>query len=411
MNTRTVIPAARPVRLCGLGPLVAAQVLSGTGAWSALIAAQTHLAFRAHGGSWALTALASAWGVPPIALRRASGALLIRLGPRPLGAAAAAVAAACAGALALVPPERGTLLALMSALGCAKALLSPALDTQAAWRRRGGDASADSVWLTLAAAAPLVSGPILATAVSGPSAPTAAFTAAATAYLLAGVGVLLVPATRPIAKPCDDPAGCGAERQAAPHPRELVSVLRLSAVAWFGYGAFNVLEPVFVRDSLHGTGRTFALLTVVSGLGGIPMGAAVRRLPTLLRAPIGVPAAAALVGATQLAYVGTGLLPVAVAASTAWGATAGLLGAASRTRLLILSPTVRHGEVISRWRAAQALGTVLPLLGVATAADAIGARTALVVVSILTLAAGAAACVPAARTSAHNAPARQRMNA
>jgi hypothetical protein len=62
---------------------------------------------------------------------------------------------------------------------------------------------------------------------------------------------------------------------------------------------------------------------------------------------------------------------------------------------------------MSRWRAAQALGTVLPLLGMSAVADATGTRTTLAAVSILTLTAGAAACVPAART----APARERVNA
>lgn len=412
MSARTVIPAARgAARPGGLGLLVAAQVLAGTGAWTALIAAQAYLVFRAQAGSWPLTALAAASGAPPIVLRRASAALLTRIGPRPVGAAAAAAAAACAAALSLAPPGRTTLLSLMAALGCAKALISPALDTQAAWRSHGGDAPTDSVWLTLAAAAPLVSGPLPATAVSGPSALPAAFTAAAAAYLLAGASVLLMPAVRPTPQHPDDAPGGGAARQGAPPPRELVRALRLCAVVWIGYGSFSVLEPEFVRNALHGTGRTYAVLTVVSGLGGIPMGAAVRRLPALLCSPVGVPAAAVLVGATQLAYVGTGLLPVAVIASTAWGAAAGLLGAASRTRLLILSPAARQGEVMSRWRAAQALGTVLPLLGLATVADATGARATLAAVSILTLAAGTAACVPAARTARHTATARERVNA
>jgi hypothetical protein len=167
-------------------------------------------------------------------------------------------------------------------------------------------------------------------------------------------------------------------------------MLRLTLLAWLGYGCFGVLEPVFVAENLHGSARTYALLTAVCGLGGVPTGLVLRRRTALLREAGTVSLATAAVGATQLAYIATGELPIALCASAGWGAAAGLLGAATRTRLLILSPPQAAGEVMSRWRAAQAAGTLLPLLAVAALAQAISTRTTLGLISTLTLAGGVA---------------------
>jgi MFS family permease len=162
----------------------------------------------------------------------------------------------------------------------------------------------------------------------------------------------------------------------------------LGFTLWLTFGAFLVLEPVFVRDVLGRSVTTFALLQTVFGIGLVGAGLALPRLRRSLDTPSRMSLVIAAAGVAATAYAATPLLPVAFAASFAWGVSVALFSAPSRTLLLQRTPESAHGRVLGAWQAVNSLGQLLPALAVPVLAG-LGTQAVLVGVGVLLAGVGA----------------------
>ncbi|HEY1619754.1 MAG TPA: MFS transporter [Streptosporangiaceae bacterium] len=346
--------------------LAAAQAAGQTGSWAALVAALPLALQRRDPASW-LALVNAAWAGPAM-LSQLAGPAIDRYGPRItgsmcwLGAAACAIACCAARDLpALLVP-----LGLMSAFrGCGVA----AGDTAPTWLPRPPDLARAGSCLVVAAAVPVLAGPLGSATLLAHADASAAWLAAAVLLGVAATGSMTVPARRPAPAPSPDTrsAPAGQRRSSG----SLAVVLAITAGVWLSYGALEILQPLYVRQVLHASLSLYAWTMTAFALGGTAgalLTAGVRgKLPQ-----IRVPAAALAVAAGERIFTATSSPATALAGAAAWGAAAAVFSVTSRTAILSAAPAHRHGQALSTWRAVQSAAGVAPAAITGTLTTAIG---------------------------------------
>lgn len=373
--------------------LASGQALNAIGSWCALVALWGFASFRFHASAADLAVLGLAWAVPAMLLGPVAGIPVDRFGPKWVLVVADSVAAVVALTF-LLADSYAALVVLGAVEGATKAFGEPAF--QALAPRIVPDeqlASANGV-LAMASQSAIALGPLLAAGAIAAFGLEGAFVVNAVTYVI-GVLVLL-------------PFHVGPARDAADHPSRTAAIvaevregwrvvvtrpalkglLLLAATVYVTWGAFVVVEPIYVREVLHGSPTLFALLQTSFGVGLVASGIVVTRLGDRMVKWSVVCAAASASGVAAMLYVGTASVAVAFGGLLLWGTVTGLLIAPMRTLMQRAAPVDAHGRVFAFDGMVHSAGDLVSLPLVGLAAGAVGVQLAGVAVGAVPLAGG-----------------------
>jgi MFS family permease len=367
------------------------QAVNAIGSWCALVALWGFASFRFDAGPSDLALLGLAWALPAVLLGPIAGIPVDRFGPKRVIVIADSIAAAVA-LLFLLADSFSALILLGAVEGITKAFSEPAF--QALPPRIVPDdrlAAANGV-LSTATMSSLALGPLLAAVSIAAFGVEGAFVVNAATYLV-GVLVLLPFRIGPA------PVAAGTETQGVvAEIREGLRVVRarpelrrlfvLAGSVYLIWGAFVVVEPIYVREVLHGTPTLFAMLQSTFGIGLVLTGIVVARLgDRLVRwsvvciAAIGSAAGAAL-------YVGTATVAIAFVGLFLWGVVTALLISPMRTLMQRAAPVETHGRVFAFDGMVHSTADLVSLPVVGLAAGLVGVQVAGVGMAVLPLAGG-----------------------
>jgi MFS family permease len=368
------------------------QAVNAIGSWCALVALWGFASFRFDAGPSDLALLGLAWALPAVLLGPIAGVPVDRLGPKRVIVIADTLAAGVA--LLFLLADSFTALILLGAVeGITKAFSEPAF--QALPPRIVPDdrlAAANGV-LSTASQSAIAFGPLLAAVSIASFGVEGAFVVNAATYLV-GVLVLLPFRIGPAsARPTDETS-----RSVVTEIRDGVRVVRarpelrrlfvLAGSVYLIWGAFVVVEPIYVREVLHGSPTLFAMLQSTFGVGLVVTGIVVARLGDRLVRWSVVCAAAIGSAVGAVLYVGTATVAVAFVGLFLWGVVTALLIAPMRTLMQRASPVEAHGRVFALDGMVHSTGDLLSLPLVGLAAGLVGVQAAGVAMAAVPLTGG-----------------------
>jgi len=196
------------------------------------------------------------------------------------------------------------------------------------------------------------------------------------------VGAILIwpVKVRPMAKH-EDSGGSWSElregfRIAYGNPR-LRFYIWLGSSVWLLFGMFSALEPLFYRDILGVEVETLGWVNSIFGIGLIGGTLIAGRLPESFRTATWLTILVGMNALGVLAYVGTDILGVVVAAGFCWGLIIGQMAPLHRTMLQINSPENAVGRIMGVHHVHSEVGHLLPLAFAPALAAAIGVQQTL----------------------------------
>jgi MFS family permease len=350
--------------------LVAGQAVNGIGSWCAIVALWGYASFRFDAGPGAIALLGLAWSLPPVLLGAVAGIPIDRLGPKRVLMIADALAAVVSLTF-LLAGSFPVLVALATLHGCTNAFSEPAL--QALPPRLVPDdrlVEANAV-LGAASQSAIVVGPVVAALAIGFIGIQGAFVIDALTYV---VGVLvLVPISI-------GAVGVARRSSVVEEVREgfrmvrrrprLRLILGMSGCVYVIWGAFLVIEPVYVRDVLHGSPTMLALLQATFGIGLLATTVVVTRLGDRVARVRIAAAATAASGVAAALYIGTAVPVVAFVGIGVWGCVTSFFIVPARTLMQRAAPVETHGRVMALDGTINGGGSLvaLPIVGVVAAA-------------------------------------------
>jgi hypothetical protein len=361
--------------------LTAAQAAGQTGSWAALVAALPLALSRPDPALW--LALVNAVWAGPAMLSQLAGRPIDRYGPRRVGAVCWAAAAVCSlGALAT-----GHLPAVVVPLGLMSAFRGAGVaagDTAPTWLPHRPDLTRAGSWLMIAAAIPVLVGPLGSATLLAYLGSRPAWLVVTGLFVFGAIGSALVPAIRPVPAPLDDAdladiaAADAAAVQPKPAPRfrgRFVAILVITAGTWLSYGALEILQPLYVKQGLHSSLIMYGWMMVAFALGSVAAALAAVPLRRITASRWTVPFAVLAVAAGERLFTGTSSVSYAFAGSAVWGAAAALFTLASRSAILSAIPAESHGRALSTWRAIQSSADIAPtaIIGQLTAVAGLSA--------------------------------------
>jgi predicted MFS family arabinose efflux permease len=339
-----------------LALLVSGQALNGIGSWCAIVALWGFASFRFDAGSTAIALLGLAWSLPPLLLGSLAGVPIDRLGPKRVLMVADALAA------------------IVSLLF----LFAGSFPVQA------------NALLGAASQSAIVFGPLLAAVAIGVIGIEGAFVIDALTYVV-GVLVLIPIAIGHRAETQVDSSVASEIREGfrvvQRRPR-LRLLLGMSGCVYMIWGAFLVIEPVYVREVLHGSPTMLALLQATFGVGLLLTTLAVTRLgERVARVRIAAVAAAAS-GVAATLYIGTAIPAVAFIGIGVWGCVTSFFIVPAQTLIQRAAPVETHGRVMALDGTVNSGGhlVALPLVGLAAAAA--GVQVAGIAFAVVPIAGG-----------------------
>lgn len=361
-----------------LALLVVGQAVNAIGSWCALVAIWGFASFHFDASPSEIALLGLAWALPPVLLGPFAGVPVDRLGPKRVLIAADAAAAGVA-LLFLFAGTFETLVLLAALDGVTKAFAEPAF--QSLPPRLVGDdqlAAANGLLATASQSA-IAFGPLLGAVAIGAFGFEGAFVVDSLTYLV-GIAVLVPFRIGPAPRSATNAPSAGAVRSITNEVRDGVRLVRarpalrrlllLGVSVYLIWGAFIVVEPIYVREVLHGTPSTFALLQTTFGVGLLGMGLLVTRLGDRVVGWPVVCAAAVGSGLAAAVYVGTSNEVVAFCGIFGWGVVTAFFIAPFRTLMQRATPVEMHGRVFALDGTLHNLGDLvsLPLVGLTAAA-------------------------------------------
>jgi len=382
--------------------LLAGQSVNAIGSWASAIVLWGFAAYRFNASPAAISVTVVCWSVPPAVLSPLTGGLTDRFGPRVmliagyLGAAAAGLAMAAAGSLAVLD-------GLAVAYGVARSLSGPAGSALPPRVVQPDDLLAANSLLGVTSSIGQVAGPLAASVLLATAGFGAAFVADAATYL-AGVVVLLplplLPAPAP-SGPMPTPPDRGARLRAAAAGAIAVTRdpgLRRVALAGVGVvftsGAFLVVEPLYARHVLGRPPSQFALFEAAIGIGAILTGLALprvsRRWPGAGTSTTALAGGAIGYGLAAALFTGTTWVPAAYLGAFAWGVSGTVFYTVAATSLQRLAPPGALGRVAGLIATAESGAETagMPVAGAVVATA--GIRAGALVLAAVAVAAGLA---------------------
>jgi len=178
--------------------------------------------------------------------------------------------------------------------------------------------------------------------------------------------------------------------------RSLRYYILLGTLAWFSFGAFSALEPLFYRDAVGVGVEWIGYMNTGFGVGLVTGAWLLPRLPARVVSARGAALAVALFGLGAIAYVGTTQLPIIALGAVGWGIVIGAAEPLLRTLVHVDSPHEYVGRIMSTAQYHRSLGELVPLAFAPALAAVFGVQPVLigggVIVTVVAL-----ASLPAAR--------------
>ncbi len=378
-----------PLRDRRFALLAAGQAVNGIGTWCALIAMWGYAAYRFDAGPAEIALITLSWSVPPTLIGPLAGVPIDRLGPRrvlvvaDLGAAAVSIAMIGVGSFEV-------LLALGLLHGVTRAFAEPAFAALPPRLVDDSELLSANAVMGLAVHVSIAVGPLVAAGAIAVWGMSGAFAIDAATYLV-GVAVVL---------PLKIPSGAGANRQGVmvdlregvrpvrDRP-ELVRLLALASSVYVVWGAYAVIEPLYVRDVLHRSPATLALLQSVFGVALVANGFLVARAGERIARIETVIFAAMASGLAAILYVGTATLSVAIAGIAVWGAATAWFVPPNQTLVQRSTPLETHGRVLALDATLRSGANVVAASVTGVAAVLVGVQAAAFVVAAIPIAVAA----------------------
>lgn len=372
-----------------LALLFAGGALNAIGSWATLIALWGFAAYRFHTGPAGIAMLGLAWNVPGALLGPVAGIPIDRFGPKAVMIASDLLGLVTAFCMAAAG-SYGVLAGLAVAAGVVQSFGRPASMSLIPRIVDEPDLLAGNSFMGVAEQSAIVFGPLAGSLAINAWGIQAAFVFDAATFAVGALSVLPLKLRA---------SSRGTERM--PSRRELMAGLALARsipdvrrTLWLAFavfcswGAFMVIEPLYVRDVLHRSPATLGWLQTVFGVGLITTTALLPRIGDRVASVRVLAAAVAFSGVAAAVYVGTRSLLVAMAGVFVWGVDVAFFMPPMQTVLQRATPMAAHGRVMSLAATANGLGSLvaIPIAGLAVGAMGVSATGALV--GLLALATG-----------------------
>ena len=350
-----------------LALLFAGGALNAIGSWATLIALWGFAAYRFHTGASGIALIGLAWNVPGAALGPFAGVPVDRFGPRAVMIASDLLGVVTALGMA-ASNSYGALVGMAVVSGAVQSFGRPASMSLIPRIVDEGELLAGNSLMGVAEQSAIVFGPLAGSLAINSWGIRAAFIFDAATF---AVGALSIVPLR-MHGPQRSAGSVGLSR------RELVAgwdlarripdvrrTLGLAFAVFCSWGAFLVIEPLYVRDVLHRSPSMLGMLQTVFGVGLI---ATTMLLPRIGERVVSVKALAIAVsfsGVAAAVYVGTRSLPVAMLGVFAWGVDVAFFMPPMQTVLQRATPAEAHGRVMSLAATANGIGSLvaIPLSG------------------------------------------------
>lgn len=344
--------------------LVIGQAVNGIGSWCALIAIWGYASDRFDATPWQVAILGLTWTVPGALLGPFAGIPTDRWDPRRVLMIADALAAMCAIAMAFTDTY-WSLVVWSTAQGFVKSFAAPAFGALAPRVVTDEQLPQANALLSTAMQLSIAFGPLLGAGAISASGARGAFLVDAVTYIIAIIVVF--PLTLSPKAETANPGTAWAEAkqgwQAVVERPVVVRLFLAAAGVYILWGSGVTLEPLYVRDVLHRSPATFALLQTAFGVMMVVMGLFITRVGDRATKTWIVALAAGLSGVCAIGYLSTAYVGVAFACIALWGAVTPWFTTPMRTLLQRETPMEVHGrvfaldETLRSWSMAIATGT------------------------------------------------------
>ena len=329
--------------------LLAGQAVNGIGSWCALIALWGYAAYRFNASPAQIALLSLSWSLPAAVFGPLGGVPIDRFGPRRALVVADGAAALVSIALAFTNSYY-ELVALGALIGLTRACSDPAFSALAPRLVDDEQLLRANALLGAAMVSSIAFGPLLAAGAIGLWGPRGAFVIDAITYGV-GIAVVIPLHLRPIRQQQPEHGSAWLElSRGFAIVRDRVTVrriLELVSSVYLVWGAYAVIEPIYVRDVLHRPASIFALLQAAFGCVLLANALLVTRVGEraahmrVLRAAVVASAIAAPV------YVGTNFVVAAFVGVSIWGGATAWLIAPRDTLLQRATPVQAHGRILA----------------------------------------------------------------
>ena len=359
--------------------LCAGSALNAIGSWAALIAIWGFASSQFHASATQIALLGLAWSAPAALVGPLAGVPVDRFGPKRVLVASDLSGAVTALAMAAAH-SFGMLAGLAFGSGLVQATGLPAGQSLPPRLVDDADLLQANALLAMADQSAIVLGPLVAAAVIASVDVRAAFYVDAITFVVGALSVLPL-RLRPLTAP---PVRGSAWREVRAGLRLAWSTpavrrtLALAGAAFASWGAFFVLEPLYVRDVLH---RSSALLGLFQTAFGVGLLVTTALLPRLGLASVrALAVSVALSGVAAATYVGTHLVAVAFVGVVAWGVDVAFFLPPMQVVLQRATPTAAHGRILALSSTADGVANMvaIPLAGVCVGLLGVRATGALV---------------------------------
>jgi MFS family permease len=368
--------------------LLAGQAVNGIGSWCALIAMWGYAAYKFDANPAQIALLSLSWALPAAVFGPLGGLPVDRFGPKRALIATDTFAAIVAVGLSFTT-SFGQLVALGTLFGLTRAVSDPAFTALAPRLVEDEQLLRANAYLGAAMMSAIAFGPLLAAGAIGLWGLRAAFLVDAVTYLI-GNAVVLPLHLRRLAHEEHHAARTvlGELRDGFTIVRErdfVRRVLTLSASVYLVWGAYAVIEPIYVRDVLHKSSSTFALLQACFGIMLLLNALIVARVGDRAATMRTLRISALLAAAAAPLYIGTSYVVIAFVGIAVWGAGTAWLIAPRDTLLQRGTPTAAHGRVLAIDAALRSWAHVIALPLAALLASAAGTRATAIVFAAIPL--------------------------
>jgi MFS family permease len=369
--------------------LCAGSALNAIGSWAALIAIWGFASTQFHASATQIALLGLAWSAPAALIGPLAGVPVDRFGPRVVLVISDAVGALTALAMAAAH-SFGMLAGLAFGSGLVQAAGLPAGQSLPPRLVDDSDLLQANALLAMADQSAIVLGPLVAAAVIASVDVRAAFYVDAITFVVGALSVLPL-RLRPLTTPPNRESVWREVRaglRLAWSTPAVRRTLALAGAAFASWGAFFVLEPLYVRDVLQRSSALLGLFQTAFGVGLLVTTALLPRLGDQLASVRALAVSVALSGLAAATYVGTHLVAVAFIGVVAWGVDVAFFLPPMQVVLQRATPTGSHGRILALSSTADGVANMvaIPLAGVCV--GLLGVRATGVLVGALAVVAG-----------------------
>lgn len=359
------------------------------GSWCAIVALWGFASFRFDAGPSAIALLGLAWALPPALLGPIAGVPVDRIGPKRVIMIADAFAVVVSLSF-LFASSFSVLVALAALHGITSSFSEPALRALPPRLVPDDQLVKANAILAGASQSAIVFGPLLAAVAIGAFGVEGAFVIDALTYVI-GILVLIPLVIRPRATEKADTTITAEVRegfQVVRHRPRLRLLMGMSGCVYMSWGAFLVIEPIYVREVLHGSPTTLALLQTTFGVGLLVTTLLVTRFGERIARIRIAAVAAAVSGIAATLYVGTAIPAVAFLGIGLWGCVTAFFVIPARTLMQRAAPVETHGRVMALDETVNSGGHLVALPVVGLAAAVVGVQIAGVAFAVIPVVGG-----------------------